>query len=864
MRGCLLYLRVLCFILFTVFVLLSCASSPPGRPTNLWESAHTEEMQKELDSLINEGDEAFRQSAHHNALKNWNNALKLAGKLKDRRTVGSLLNKIGMLYQKLGLYKKSLACYEESLKIFRAIPDKKGEGKLLTNMGIFYRNTGQYENALEYFEQALAIDIELKDKISESADMSNIGVVYGNLGQHQESLKNYKNALKIDEKLKDRGNIGSDWMNIGVAYRNMEDLENARKAYEEALKIFQQIRDKNREAKTLLNLGVVYQKSGDHDMAITLYREALGMFQKTNDRRSEGGTLSNIADLYTEQKENDNALEYYEKSLKICQKGDFQEEMWRLQSGLGKVKARLKKYKQAVEHYDKALNTIKAMRSGLADADFRKSFMRNKFVVYDEFIELLNTLHQEHPSEKYDEKSFEIFERKQGRIFIEQVAKIGARHPTGHPEPISLQELQKKILRPDELMLIYGVMEKMTCLWVIGKSIFKLYPIYNADERGLEEKVKNFREGLLEQVIEVIAARKGLTRRRFDRELTRGIRSSMKQIRENGHRLHNLLIPEKVRAAISDAKMLYIIPTSSLYNLPFEALVPQNHSQNLRYLIEDAPIAYLSSASLLKTLRKSQKKRNGDSRYPFLAFANPIYDNKTVPPKETRLAKLSSDAYYKFMGKFEEIPLTEFEAEEAKEILGAPDEPQSVYLRQDASRSKVFDLNKEGRLDDYQYVLFSCHGILPDKINQIIQPALVMSRPDPKTKDSGFLMMADVLELKFNADLITLSACNTGKENKEGKVQRGEGVGGFTRAFITAGTSAVAVTLWPVMTGSSRILTTGVYQNLKDKKTAKALQEIKLRMIKGCIENKDIREKEKKRYRHPFYWAPMVIFGEGN
>lgn len=197
-----------------------------------------------------------------------------------------------------------------------------------------------------------------------------------------------------------------------------------------------------------------------------------------------------------------------------------------------------------------------------------------------------------------------------------------------------------------------------------------------------------------------------------------------------------------------------------------------------------------------------------------------------------------------------ELPETEDEAREIKTILTAPDSSAPLQLRQDASRSNVLKLNEAQKLADYRYVVFSCHGVVPEVTNRVSQPALVLSQPDPGG-GAGFLTMADTFGLRLNADLVTLSACNTGR----GREVRGEGVMGLTRTFMYAGTSAISVTLWSVESISAKKLSTGLYENLQaGKGRAEALREIKLRMIHG---------EENETYRYPFFWAPVVLFGDG-
>jgi CHAT domain-containing protein len=358
--------------------------------------------------------------------------------------------------------------------------------------------------------------------------------------------------------------------------------------------------------------------------------------------------------------------------------------------------------------------------------------------------------------------------------------------------------------------------------------------------------------------------------------------------------LYTLLIPEELRPFISSPpnpllqedgrKTLSIIPTGPLYALPFEALVTlapkssyptgerdqrgvSRKGEIVQYLIEDIPISYLSSASLLKTLRESRARRTLTARYPLLAFAHPVYEEPTPSPSQegipspdpsyqgkgthvhtqegnVSLQALRSQAYQDFLrGYFKELPETSEEAREITKLLNAPDESEPLQLREQASCANVFAFNTTDRLDDYQYLLFAMHGVLPGEIDHVTQSALVLS--------DDFLTMADVFGLQLNAKLVSLSACNTGR----GTQARGEGVMGLTRAFMYAGTPTVSVTLWSVESFSAKDLNIGFFRHLNDGQSpTHALRVIKLQMLHG---------EKGEDYRHPYYWAPFVVFGDG-
>ncbi len=115
--------------------------------------------------------------------------------------------------------------------------------------------------------------------------------------------------------------------------------------------------------------------------------------------------------------------------------------------------------------------------------------------------------------------------------------------------------------------------------------------------------------------------------------------------------------------------------------------------------------------------------------------------------------------------------------------------------------------------------------------------------------------MADAFGLQLNADLVVLSACNTGR----GEQIKGEGIMGLTRAFMYAGTPAVEVTLWSVDAQASYQINPRFFRHLKDGlPLAAALRQAKLDLLAEAEEDEDLEH-----FRHPFFWAPFVVFGDG-
>jgi tetratricopeptide (TPR) repeat protein len=838
------------------------------------------------------------------ALQYHQQALAIHRELKDRRGEGNDLNNQGVVYRHLSQYDQALEHHQQALAIFREIKDRPGEAQALSQLGLISWFLGQYDRAVEYNQQALTIFREIKDRRGEGHTLGNLGVEYYRLGRSQQAIEYHQQALAIARKIKDRRNQTNELINLGEVYHDLGQYEQALESYRQGLELARKLKSRRGQGQALTDLGLTHYELGQYKQALECHQQSLAIHRETKNKIDQGVSLVSLGLVFDNLGQADQARKALQEALKLCQEVGNPENLWRAHRALGKVEAKQGSYDQAISHYRQALDTIEGLRAGLGSKESKSTYMKNKLFVYDELIELLRSLHEKDPAKGYDREALEIFERKQGRLFLEEMGQSGARNFAGlpeqvrsqetelenrldklqaalvkersrpqpekarletletelqqareafqtlkveiqakhpdyyalkYPQPAKLAELQTQVLKPGEVMLVYGVMPDKTCQWVIGKEVFQLNTL-PIGEKDLARKIAAYR-----RLIRKAAEGTGTAAGPQD--------PAPKELDQLRHELYTLLFPAPVGAALSPGNVLYIIPTGPLYYLPFEALPTQAPGQPPRYLVEDYAVAYLSSASLLKTLRDAQSRKQNQPPYPLLAFANPRYETGSgTPSGDKSLRGLQTRAYREIIGcKFEELPETEDEVRAIKELLKAPAQSHPLLVKEAASRSAIFSLNQDARLSAYRYLVFACHGILPGEVDRVVQPALVLSYPE---KD-GYLTMGDVFSLKLNAQLVSLSACNTGR----GSEVKGEGVVGLTRAFMYAGTPAVAVTLWSVESESAKELNVGMYRYLSQNHgRAAALREIKLALLRGECGNQ---------YRDPFFWAPLVVFGDG-
>jgi CHAT domain-containing protein len=887
-------------------------------------------LKDEIDNLQKEGNLAELRFDYLIALKKFQLALEKAKKSTNKAATGDISIRIGLMYEVLGDTTTALDYYQQALAIYKKLNYKH------------HANKDSFEN---------------RDRIINI--LNHIGRKF-HLDDPQKALDYHQQALAISKEFGSKHDIVNSLMNIGKVYKfSLDDfpkaLEYAQQAYAQQALVTLQLTDDKRDTMNLIKIAKVYSFINDHFKALEYLKQALAITtqeinktsQKINKQdmemleqilrkmqKKDGSSLTKQAKLLANQgkfnkqdidilitilnKKNIltlilsnigityNKLGKYQKAKDTFKKilvMSESEYKYLPHIQLTLTEAKLNQPEFAIKGFESILERIEKTRN-LLTKEYKIPYMRNSIFWYDKLITILQSSHSLQADKGYDRKAFETFERKQGRVFLEEMGQSGARRFTGldseiieteqslamkrqnaqflslkeytaleqaeehlkkrikaeyfkyytlkYSQLVDLVTLQNHLLQEGEMILVYDVIPKFTStdeeiqtdlksqtiLWVIGKQYFQMFDL-SVDEDTLKQRVAQLRF---------------LFNPKYKNKFL-----------QTSHNLYQTLLPEAVRKLIKNAEILYIVPTGPLYGLPFGSLVTSSPEQPIRYLIEDYATSYLSSASLLKILRTEEELKTQPPE-PFLAFADPKYPScntisnvitkiiTQLRSKTETIAQLRTKSYLKWIkgGCFTRLAATADEVREIANLFNA-EHNKALYLGAKASRSTVLALNKADKLDDYRYLMFSVHGIIPNKANQIAQPALVLSNPSTE----GYLTMADAFTLKLNADFVNLSACNTGCTTKDcSENVRGEGIMGLTRAFMYAGTSRVAVTLWAVDLYSAKELNIGLFTNLKaKKKMAYALRDIKLKMIRG--------QASRQEYAHPYHWAGFVVYGDG-
>ena len=259
-------------------------------------------------------------------------------------------------------------------------------------------------------------------------------------------------------------------------------------------------------------------------------------------------------------------------------------------------------------------------------------------------------------------------------------------------------------------------------------------------------------------------------------------------------------------------------------------------------------VTRLPSVSSLRALRVFAT--NTQATEPFKGFGDPVLDGA---PGEVRGLKIV-DVYEGVQANTDkvrslpELPETSDELRLIAKYLNSSED--NLYLRERATETEL----KSADLSNSRVLGFATHGLVGGELNGLAEPALVLTPPAAGSElDDGLLKASEVAQLKLNADMVLLSACNTASGENLGA----EGLSGLARAFIYAGARSLLVSHWSVDSGSAAELTTGLFEALDtnpEMGRAEALQSSMMSLAS---------DSENPHYSHPAFWAPFSLIGEG-
>jgi len=843
------------------------------------------------------------------ALEKYNEALPIFRMVGDRRGEAIPLNNIGVVYQSLGEMQKALEKYNEALPIFRTVGDRSGEAVILNNIGLVYRSLGEMQKALDKYNEALPIKRAIGDRNGEAVTLTSVGALYQSLGEMRKALEKYNEALPIYQAVGDRSGEAATLSYIGVVYRSLGEMQKALEKLNEALPILRAVGNRSGEAYTLNNIGAVYRSLGETQKALEKYNEALTLRREIGDSSGEAATLNYIGLVYYSLGETQNALEKFNEALPLRRavsdrNGEADTLLW-----IARVEQKRGNLTQARQTIEQAVGMIESLRTNIAGQELRASYFASRQDFYEFYIDVLMQMHKQNQAAAFDAVALAVSERARARSLLELLkesradirqgvdgsllererslqqrlnaraaaqvsllnrkhtpeqadaaakeiaaitdeyeevqAQIRARSPRyaalTQPQPLGLTEIQQQALDEDTLLLEYALGEKRSYLWLVSQRSIDSYELPPRAEI----------EAATRRVYEMLTARP-----------KRGTPPDPQFIAQAKALSGMLLGPA---AAQLGAKRLVVVAPGALSYLPFAALpAPEDKKRpvgDYDPLIAKHEVVSIPSASVLSIIRREMAGRqraaksvavladpvfeSSDPRLESVKNGNSSGETPAAPASDVELSELTrAIRTMNFSDARAGFTRLAFSRQEAQSIIALT--PKGTGLKAtDFSANRALALSQQ--LSQYRILHFATHGLLNSERPEL--SGLVFSLVDQEGKpQDGFLRLHEIYNLQLNADLIVLSACETGL----GKEIKGEGLIGLTRGFMYSGAPRVVASLW----------------NVDDLATAELMKLFYQRMLKdglpagAALRAAQLELSGQKRWASPYFWAGFVLHGE--
>ena len=804
------------------------------------------------------------------ALDYFNQALPLFRAVGDRKNEATTLGYIGNVYSALGEQQQALDYYNnQALPLFRAVGDRAGEAATLNSIGLVYSGLGDKQLALDYHNQALHLSRAEGDRAGEAATLNNIGHVYFDLGDKQLALDYYNQALPLFRAEGNRAGEATTLVGIGNFYSALGDKEQALDYYNQALHLSRAVSNRVGEATTLNNIGFVYSALGDKEQALDYFNQARPLFRAVGDREGEATTLGNLALLYRQQGDLTAALKHIDAAIALIEymRASFTNQD--LQTAYFSTVQSYYQFKidllMPMGEEEAAFNTSEAARArGLLEllnesqVDIRQGVAPNLLAEEQALRQTLQTLearrialqsgdHTPEAAAVLDQESDDVLRQlEQNLAEIRQVSP--AYVDLVKPQPLTLPEIQRQVLDQDTVLLQYALGDEQSYLWVVGSG------------------AGQFQSYTLPGQAEITTAAN-----RFLSSVSIPGSFAFSDVKRTGEALRDVVLPELPTWAVG--KRLLVMGDGRLYEVPFAAL-PVLGQEDYAPLLTEHEILSQSSASSIAILRQSLGNRAAAPK-TLAVLADPVYrsddervagrgqpvpvsntlvsqervasQNQSTPISNTLIsydpnaATLTRTLRDLDLRNIARLPYTRAEAEAILPLV--PAEQRTAVFDFAANHDWITSAD----LSQYRLVHMATHGFVNPDNPALSGVVLALVDEQGNTRSNGFLRLHDIFNLRLNADLVVLSACETGLGSQVG----GEGLVGLSRGFMYAGAERLAVSLWAI----------------SDSGTAQVMSQFYGHMLAGeqMTPAEALRETQRTMWEageSPYYWAAFTLQGE--
>lgn len=795
------------------------------------------------------------------------------GELIDPDRLAAALNNTAAAYERTGEWQKARESYEKALNVSLKTGNAQRQASTLNNLGNFYQQWGDAVRARSYYEAALElIRTKVKDPEAEANALTQIGAILMSEGKASEALSYFSKSRAIPQAPEREAQV--------LNYLAMLSVHDGKPAqaialYDEALdKVIKQA-NLRAEAATRTNRAEAYQRVGQSALALKDLETARSLWQKLKDEQGEALALQGLANVKREGNELAEAVRKNNEAIRIIESLRTRVTSYQLRASYfanqqtyyqSSVDFNMTLYQRTHDRQRLALGLNASERSrarSLLDTLFASGESTNEPPASDllakerELEQKIRNKSDARTQLLSKTPNIEVARKIDNELsgLIDEADRVRDLIKGSNPKYASLKdptvlvatEIQHQ-LEPDTLLFEYSLGEERSYVWAVTSNSID----------GFELPARKQIEAAANQIVKSLADRNRAVNGETATQGERRREQARKDFEAASAELSDLVI--RPVATLLGTKRLVVVADGALQLVSFAALpLPGNTAAKQRRLIDDHEIVYEPSASVL-ALQRSELANRKQAQHAVAILADPVFDKddgrvaaalagpsfngqpksngSAGPPVATADRQVNRALEDIGLERFSRLPSSAVEAQ--KIVAVAPQGESNEALDFDANRERAMS----GELSKYRIVHFATHAVISYEHPEL--SGIVLSLVDRKGQSQdGYLRLHDIYNLNLPADLIVLSACQTGI----GKEIKGEGLIALTRGFMYAGAQRVVASLWKVDDAATAQLMAEFYNQIftNGQRPAAALRAAQLQLAKR---------------RSPADWAGFVLQGE--
>lgn len=782
-----------------------------------------------------------------------------------------LLANIGLTYSYTLDYEKAVLYLNDASNGYQKLLDTDPNDKdvmfklaiVKSNLATVYSDLGHDEKSLYYYVEILEVFKSLEKKNNEAITLNNLAGSYLRLNQVDKVKELYLSSLKIFKELNNKKGQAISLTKLGDTELKSANYQEAVLLLKESLSLRQSILDKAGEVYTRNLLGRSFQALKNEDEALNNYKQALAISRELSDKSSELLTLYNLACFEQSRKNLLPAIDFIESAIKIIESTraklfnkDFQSSFFannqkcyflyidllmslhskNLESGYD-----IKAFEVSEKARARTLLDLLKNINAQTYAGTSPTLIKDQIELENQVSSLAEKV-VKIKSRNYSKEELESLEKAftQSKTKLEILeTEIANKDPNysnlTRPTPLTLKQIQEKVLDSNTLLIQYSLGETSSYVWVVNDKEIYSYKLPKRQEV----------ETLSDKIYSLLTTRNSQEDFETIKEKNIRVKQSEEDYTKWSVELSKMILAP-IEKHLTNKKRLLFCLDGKLNFVPFAAL-PLTSSSSFTPLVTYYEISSSPSVSTISLLREQlQPKENIISKSKILVVADPIFTSQ-----DTRISKSIRNGNQKITEQplnllgvrgnlsFDRLPFTRKEADGIKAVFAGQ---VTELLDQDANKENI----KHSDLTPYGALHFATHSITDNEHPELSSIVLSMVDEKGQTKP-GLLTTGDIFKLKTSAQVVTLSACSTAL----GKERQGEGIIGLTRAFMYSGTPRVIATLWNINDEVTAEFMVSFYQYLKQNMSPNAaLRQAQLTALK------------KDKLKSPYYWGAFTLQGE--